>query len=131
MISGLNKFLLIILALLQFVAPLVHAHSEDATELSGLHLPGLESIASHQYDGPALRADARLSDIDHAVVGIGSGIKQQKEKLSVDVFCCNRQPFPAPAPLLVFEINFSPQTLPPLQNPVINSQSPRAPPFFC
>lgn len=131
MISRLHKFLSIILVLLQFVAPLVHAHSDSASGLSGLHLPELESISTYREDGPALKADARLSRVDHAIVSVGSVIKQQKEKPSSASFFCVQQVFPLPAPLLTFEINFSPQPAMFVKNPIIKSQSPRAPPFFC
>jgi hypothetical protein len=45
MIPTLQKITIIVLALLQLAAPLVHAHGQTETVGTGLHVPGLESLA--------------------------------------------------------------------------------------
>lgn len=130
MISRLRKFLLIILVLLQFVAPLVHAHSDSKTALNGLHLPEFEVLLIH-YDTPSLQLDNYHFDCEHAVVSIGSGIKDKKERLADDM-SYDLQAILSIKRLmwLAFEINFSPQPVFVIENPSFNPQSSRAPPFL-
>lgn len=45
MIPTLQKITIIVLALLQLAAPLVHAHGQTDKAGSGLHVPGLEALA--------------------------------------------------------------------------------------
>ncbi|MGZ8137233.1 MAG: hypothetical protein ACXWTQ_07865, partial [Methylococcaceae bacterium] len=42
MLTTLRKFTVIFLAILQLIAPLVHAHAGEKTSDLGLHVPGLE-----------------------------------------------------------------------------------------
>lgn len=43
-----RKSLVMLLAMLQFFAPLVHAHSGNSNFVPGLHIPGLESFSYTQ-----------------------------------------------------------------------------------
>jgi hypothetical protein len=131
MVLKLHKILLILLGLLQLVAPLVHAHSSHQFTQFGVHLPTFEIYSTPHYPRfPTLQAADYLVNVDDAIVSISTGIKNQT--LDVD----NLSPllyFP-PHPLTISralsgcEINFSPQRLPPTKTFVHSPQSPRAPP---
>ena len=51
MIFTLQRSLIILLVLLQLVAPLVHAHSGQVESSEGIHLPGLEFVTASD-EGP-------------------------------------------------------------------------------
>ena len=46
MFSTLRKFIVIFLTMLQFIAPLVHAHASEHSSKQGLHVPGLEQYGA-------------------------------------------------------------------------------------
>jgi hypothetical protein len=132
MVLKLHKILLILLGLLQLVAPLVHAHSSHQFSQFGVHLPTLEIYSTPHYQRfPTLQAADYSVNVDDAIVSISTGIKNQP--LSVD----NLSPLlyfpPHPTTIsLVLDsckINFSPQRLQPTKTFVHSPQSPRAPPF--
>lgn len=55
-----------ILGLLQFVTPLVHAHSDNDIALESLHLPEIENLSEHYQ---------------HPIIDIANGIKYKKNVL--------------------------------------------------
>ena len=81
MIYSLRAFLVTFLVLLQFIAPLVHAHTSEKILSQGVHIPGLEMYARTQSSIPssnALQCKAVLfcSDIDGQIVGINTGFSR-------------------------------------------------------
>lgn len=66
----------IILALLQFVAPLVHAHSNGESSGQGFHLPGYEHY-SVKSDRSEFHEMTQSSVADYPIISIGVGIKNK------------------------------------------------------
>jgi hypothetical protein len=132
MILTMRRYLLILLGLLQLVAPLVHAHSGNDFAQFGLHLPSFEVYSAiHQQTAPLLQSTDYLFSQNDAIVSISSGIRTQ------DISTDEQPPvlyFPPTA--VVFsvalsscEINFSPQPAQIIKAFIYSPQSPRAPPF--
>ena len=76
MFSSPTKSLIILLALLQFVAPLVHAHTGEEHSNLNIHLPGFEYFSLNN-DAPVLQA-ATHPNFDCSIISIGSAIKHKK-----------------------------------------------------
>lgn len=76
MILTTQRFFLILLGLLQLIAPLVHAHSNLQFSQFGLHLPTLEVYSSHKLPAKATMQaiDTVITD-DSTIVSISHGIK--------------------------------------------------------
>ena len=75
MLSAFRKSLIIVLAMLQLFAPLLHAHTgiNDFTQ-GGLHIPGLESYPSNQ-DAPVFQSVNHDWDSEGLLVVVDAGIK--------------------------------------------------------
>jgi hypothetical protein len=136
MFSKTKHFLLIFLALLQFVAPLVHAHTGEGSQIfsepgsAKLHIPGLESYdvanerlifvsASHQYTTSGI------------IIGVDAGIKQNQANLisnSDNSFVLPRPSVVTERLISVFDSNFSPQVPILVSRYLFSSHTPRAPP---
>jgi hypothetical protein len=126
-----RKFVLIFLGLLQFVAPLVHAHSKQALPQFGLHVPHLEIYSLDKFDSPALQASDYLLGAQEVIVSISNGLKPT---VSADFHPLSYYFPPTP---FVFAIcvaatllNFSPPRRLQAKKFVFSLASPRAPPFF-
>jgi hypothetical protein len=85
MFSTLRKFIVIVLTMLQFIAPLVHAHASEQGSKPGLHVPGLE-----QYDAENKMLLAQMKTLQYNVsvegmiVAVDVGIKQSKKTPHAD-----------------------------------------------
>jgi hypothetical protein len=77
MLSSPTNFLIIILALLQFVAPLVHAHTGEEHSKPNIHLPGFEHF-SLKGDSPALHSITHPNVDACSIISIGSAIQHKK-----------------------------------------------------
>ena len=79
MFSTLRKFMVIFLTMLQFIAPLVHAHASEPGLKQGLHVPGLEHYGA-EHDLPTAGMKTVLYDVavDGVVVGVDLGLKQNR-----------------------------------------------------
>lgn len=77
MVTMLTKFLLIILALLQLVTPLVHAHTSGEPSESGVHLPGYEHL-SVNIDSAEFHAISHSYTIESSIISVAAGIKAKK-----------------------------------------------------
>ena len=132
MFSVFKKSVLIVLAMLQFLAPLVHAHTGASHPHGGIHMPGLEAYLNHQH-APALeKVNSAWPSSEGFLVMVDAGIKNTKDALSHSVgynFCCVdtgllHQNLPEQRPQ-----NFSPQKriLPPSSSD-FPPHAPRAPP---
>lgn len=128
----LRPYLLVLLGLLQFVAPLVHAHSGNNFAQFGLHLPNLEIYSTvNQYQAPALQSVDYLAGLNDAIVSISSGIQNQQndeDDLSPLLYF-PPHPVTVSVALSSCKINFSPQLLQISKTFVYSPQSPRAPPL--
>jgi hypothetical protein len=117
MAPTLRLFLIIFLAMLQLVAPLVHAHTDEKSLPTGLHIPGLELYA---YDSDRLASEAvnHNIEIEGIIVGVDMGIKNKLIKAAADL---DNHYY-----LYPHKIIFNP-----LISSFSNSFSPQSPPFFC
>ncbi len=118
------------LILLQFAAPLLHAHTGEELTNDGIHIPGLEIIASRHSGSTSFEA-FKAYEIYGIIVDVASGIKR------LDVLSdTNSHTFHVSGdrfllipnyrkPVMVHEFySFSP---PP--EPHVLAHSPRAPPY--
>ncbi len=86
MFSTLRKYLVVFLTLLQFIAPLVHAHAGEPGSTSGLHVPGLEYFST-EHNTPAAQMK-RLSynnAVEGMIVAVDSGVKQSQINQTSDL----------------------------------------------
>jgi hypothetical protein len=130
MLSALNKSLILVLAMLQLFAPLVHAHTGNNGFNQGIHIPGLESF--HQNHDALVSQNVNLDkDSDGLLVMVDMGIKNP---LAMIVEGADNSFTVLPPdqlrinPLPKSDSNFSPQTKALASRRLSPSQSPRAPP---
>ena len=85
MISTLRKFLVIFLTMLQFIAPLVHAHASEHRSQLGLHVPGLESYGV-EHNAPIAQIKSLQDNVhvDGMIVGVDTGHKQDRKNFQAD-----------------------------------------------
>ena len=77
MIQPLRKSLFILLALLQMVAPLVHAHPEGThPDTVGIHLPGLERL-NQDHSPAANHTNFAHAELNEILISISTGINKQ------------------------------------------------------
>jgi hypothetical protein len=136
MLFNLRKFVFIFLALLQFVAPLVHAHAGGNSQLlvnggsAQLHIPGLESY-SIEHEASLFESVSSHYDAEGVVISVDAGIKHQQAKLIDDIDNNYFIPLLSIAPkqsVSLFDTNFSPQGPILVCRHLITSHTPRAPP---
>ena len=77
MFSIPSKFLIVILALLQLVAPLVHAHADEKHSSQEIHLPGLEHF-DVTPDSSTYHATTQPAYKTYSIISVGTGIKHKK-----------------------------------------------------
>ncbi|MDQ7091412.1 MAG: hypothetical protein Q9M50_12395 [Methylococcales bacterium] len=134
MIFGLKKLIVLILVLLQFVAPLVHAHSGNSGILEGFHQHGLETLnenSSNYFQDEKHQSGNHKFNHHHMIVSISHGIKHNNINLGHYSSLPPQQSFSIiKQPLFYYEIIFSPQHVLFINNFVISLQSPRAPPLY-
>jgi hypothetical protein len=127
----MRRYLLVLLGLLQMIAPLVHAHSSNDLTRFGLHLPSFEIYSTSELSiSPSLHSIDYLSSLDDAIVSISTGIKNQQND-TYDLSPLLYFPpdsFSITLTLVSCEINFSPQLLQSSKTFLHSPQSPRAPP---
>ena len=131
MFSILRKFLVIFLTMLQFIAPLVHAHASEHSPKQGLHVPGLE-----RYDTElnALKAQIKAlqysSTVDGIIIGVNRGFKQNQTDLTDSDcnFYLHQQIVVFNTAISGFDTNFISQPQQLVYRLFIPSHPPRAPP---
>ena len=82
MFSIQRRFLIIVLTLLQLIAPLVHAHASEHILKQGLHVPGLE-LSGREYFGliaPEIKSLQLNVSVDGMIVVIDLGVKRNQDK---------------------------------------------------
>ena len=132
MFSTLRKFIVIFLTMLQFIAPLVHAHASEHSSKQGLHVPGLERYGA-EHNTPVAQLEALQFNVsmDGIIVGVDTGLKQSRTNPhtgSDNNYYRHQQTVTFTAAVSRFDINFSPQSQQLVCQLFIPSHSPRAPP---
>jgi hypothetical protein len=132
MFSTLRKFLVVFLTMLQFIAPLVHAHAREHVSKQGLHVPGLEHYgAEHNAQATQLVALQCKASMDGMVVGVDLGLKQNRTNLRTDLdnnYYLHQQTVAFNSMVSRFDTNFSPQPQQLVYRLFVPSNTPRAPP---
>lgn len=91
MLLSNRKFLLLFLVMLQFFAPLLHAHAGQSRHF-GFHIPGLEFCFGNPGPGnfSAIQSDHTLSNADDFIVSVNDGIQENRSLAESDMQndCC-------------------------------------------
>ncbi|MDO9170110.1 MAG: hypothetical protein Q7U18_13620 [Methylobacter sp.] len=130
MLTTLRKFTVIFLAILQLIAPLVHAHAGEKMPGFGLHIHGLE-MHSDDHDDHAFQAVSHDFSSEGIIVGVAAGMKDKQVTMLADPDNSHYLPQQSPvfkAAISPFDTNFSPQATQFVCRLLIPSLSPRAPP---
>jgi hypothetical protein len=132
MFSTLRKFLVIFLTMLQFIAPLVHAHASEGNSRQGLHVPGLEGYGfEHNALVSQMKTLQYNASADCMIVAVDMGIKQSRTNLQTDSdsnYYLHQQTVAFNTVVSRFDANFSPQPQQLVYRLFIPSPPPRAPP---
>ena len=132
MFSTLSKYLVVFLTLLQFIAPLVHAHAGEPGSTSGLHVPGLECFsAEHNTPPDQLKMLSYNNVVEGMIVAVDSGVKQSQINRSSDFaphYYLLQQAFVFNDADLRFDANFLVQSQQLVYRLLIPSPPLRAPP---
>ena len=130
MFSTVRKFIVIFLTLLQFIAPLVHAHASEFNSKQGLHVPGLERYGLEKQTLLAqMKALQHTDSVEGIMVAVDIGVKQSQINLQTgsDNACyLQSQTLVFNSKISRFDTNFSPQQ--PVYRLFIPLPPPRAPP---
>lgn len=78
MLLHLRKTLMLVVPVLQFFAPLFHAHAGDKNFNQGLHIPCLKSYLAHQ-DAPVLHNVNVEWNAEGLLVMVDTGIKSLQD----------------------------------------------------
>jgi hypothetical protein len=128
MFIALRKSTVIFLAILQLIAPLVHAHAGEKVPDFGLHVHGLE-MHGVEHDALAFQAIDYDFHSDGVIVGVAAGMKDKQVIVDLDNGHYLHQQAPVfNAAISPFDTNFSPQSQQFVYRLFIPSLSPRAPP---
>jgi len=130
MFTTLRKFTVIFLAILQLIAPLVHAHAGEKNSDFGLHIHGLE-MHGVEHDTLVFHAVNYDFNSEGIIVGIDAGMKNKQVNTVVDIdnsHYLHQQASVFNAAISPFDTNFSPQPTQFVCRLFIPSLSPRAPP---
>ncbi len=130
MVTVIRKPFILILVMLQFIAPLVHGHIGEKSYTQGLHVPGLESYIFNQDTQVLLNVNQDW-DSDGVLVVIDAGIKnlQANPVDNADSSFAFLPSGQCPViPLPEKDCNFSPQKQAYSFKRLCLSPSPRAPP---
>jgi len=132
MFSTPRKFLVIFLTMLQFIAPLIHAHASENNLKQGLHVPGLESYGSkYNVLDTQMKALQYNVSLDGMIIAVDTGIKQSQTNLQTDsgsYYYLHQKTVVLNLVASRFDANFSPQPQQLVYRLFIPSPPPRAPP---
>ncbi len=78
MLTVSRKSLILVLALLQLCAPLVHAHTNENSPNHGLHIPGLELYGINQH-APVMQNVNVDWDAEGLLITVDAGIKNLQD----------------------------------------------------
>jgi hypothetical protein len=129
MFITLRKFLVIFLAMLQLIAPLVHAHAGQKSLDLGLHVPGLEMYGI-EHEDHIFRATSVNFSPDGIVVGVDAGMKDKRVNVlaDLDISYYLLQATAFNVAYSLFDSNFPSEAAQLACRLLIPSLSPRAPP---
>lgn len=130
MLSVIRLFLISLLVVLQFAAPLLHAHKDSGENFgSAIHLPEFEQVSTRLKHAPEFTA---LTNHDGSFIALSAGIQNETFSFSqtqnsvfillISLFLVAKVAQKSP--------DFSLLTEPILNSPFLNLISPRAPPFL-
>ncbi len=126
-----RQFIVLLLILLQLVAPLLHAHSGVELNHNSLHLPGLEVINNNLTDLQTLESISQNEDFG-VIVGVCTGINRDIDFTDTDSpevpFISSKKDF-----ISIFYCSNQHSTLyftPPPLKQLAKTNSSRAPPSF-
>jgi hypothetical protein len=122
----LRRFLILALALLQLLAPLLHAHAGNSM-MKGLHLYEFETL-SWPADDSAFLSTLQHEIEDAAIVGVGQLIKQSSTLDHLPLFYLHQTLFVWGVTFVRQQVNFSPPDVGILAAPPNNTHLSRAPP---
>ena len=132
MFSTLRKFLVIFLTMLQFIAPLVHAHVSEYNSKQGLHVPGLEHYgAEHNTLIAQMKTLQYNVCVDGMIVAVDIGLKQNRTNPQTDSdnsYYLHQHTVTFNTAVSRFDTHFSPQPQQLVYRFFIPSPPPRAPP---
>ncbi len=148
MTFSFRPFLVIFLVLLQFIAPLVHAHTSEKILSNGLHIPGLEVYGrsalpdtfNSTQSTKALPCKVSLfcSNIEGQIVGVDAGFSrnlvapiQRLYKILVDVdhgYYLPQSPAVFKTVISAFATTLLTQSVPLVGQLAYSAHPPRAPP---
>jgi hypothetical protein len=132
MFLTLRKFIVIFLTMLQFIAPLVHAHASEHGSKQGLHVPGLEQYgAEHKMLMAQMKTLQYNVSVEGMIVAVDVGIKQSKKNPQTDSdnnYYLHQQMVTFNTEVSRFDNHFSQQPQQLFYRLLIPSYPPRAPP---
>jgi hypothetical protein len=128
MVAFLRHFLVVLFVLLQFAAPLVHAHVHNLGTSRGLHLHEFETLQL-KSDAPFLATMDYASPLQSTVVELGSAIKIPQTIQPLPPIYSDYNHAWLPEQYVVGIINFSPHETALITEPFLNQPSSRAPPL--
>lgn len=129
MVAFFRQFLVVLLVLLQNVAPLMHAHTGLEGTKSGLHLYEFETLRL-VIDQSSIETANFAQDTENFIVSVGSAIKHTDSTLPAKLFLdlSNQESVLAPlipADFLKFQLLIAVFSY----HSHLNPNQPRAPPF--
>ncbi|WP_394752055.1 hypothetical protein [Crenothrix sp.] len=130
MFISLRTFIIVFLVMLQFIAPLVHAHTGEKIFDKGFHVPGLEVYELSQ-DVATLQMSSYHIDSEGVLVGVNTGLKA---KQSITLDDTDVQVYITPPAVVLkitlfqFDTNFSPHFQHIAVQTLASAHSARAPP---
>jgi hypothetical protein len=130
MLLVIRQSFIIVLAMLQLFAPLVHAHTGNNSFNQGLHIPGLELYRTTQ-DSPAIKNVNADWETEGLLVVVDAGINNPHDMFieSVDIgFALLPSGQLQVSALPDSDSNFSPHTQAAVYRQLPATHSPRAPP---
>lgn len=131
MIPALQKITVLILALLQFAAPLVHAHSGVQSDGLGVHIPGLESWSVGTNEDSLSSGNSQFP-LKSCLVAVSTAIQQKQPVSTVPSSHCAIIP-PVETYTVCSDgclINFSPHLIQVTSLPPHHWHGSRAPPLI-
>ncbi|WP_374087422.1 hypothetical protein [Methylomicrobium lacus] len=77
---SIRSLLPLLLVILQFFAPLLHAHAGQRDTHFGLHVPGLEAYSSASGGSLASQPEASYAAAKDCIVAIDDGIREKRAR---------------------------------------------------
>ncbi len=128
-----NALLVIVLTMLQFIAPLMRGHASEPVLNQGLHVPGLEFYSNeHSSLNTQIKGLTSHIDLEGMVVAVDLGFNRNfisvldnpdnnyyLHQQGITFHCC----------IFRYDVNFSPQPRRVNNVVLISPHSPRAPPI--